>query len=92
MFGAKRTNGWREDRGVERSRLERMLERNDEPLIADLFGGIRCNLDLVPDSLLVDRFLVRNEKYLARPDSRSVFCLALPVIAARQAQDVAQTS
>ena len=37
MFGAKRTNGWREERGAERSRLERMLERNDESLIADLF-------------------------------------------------------
>ena len=73
MFGAKRTNGWREERGVERSQLERMLERNDEPLIADLFGDIRCNLDLVPDPLLVDRFLVRNEKNLARPVSQSIF-------------------
>ena len=57
------------ERSVERSQLE----RNDEPLIADLFGDIRCNLDLVPYPLLVDRFLVREEKNLARPDSRSIF-------------------
>jgi hypothetical protein len=73
MFGAKRTNGWREERGAERSRLERMLERNEEPLIANLLGGIRCNPDLIPDPLLVDRFLVRNEKNLARPVSQSIF-------------------
>ena len=57
------------ERGVERSQLE----RNDEPFIADLFGDIRCNLDLVPDPLLVDRFLVRNETNLARPVSQSIF-------------------
>ena len=37
------------------------------------FGDIRRNLDLVPDPLLVDRFLVRDEKNVARPDSRSIF-------------------
>jgi hypothetical protein len=55
-------------RGVERSELE----RNDEPLVADLFGDVRCNLDFILDALFVDRYLIRNEESLASPVSQGV--------------------
>ena len=57
------------ERGFKRSEPE----RNYESRIADLFCDIGCNLDLVPNTLFVDRFLVRDKQDFTRPVSQSIF-------------------
>jgi hypothetical protein len=58
-----------EERGVERSQLQ----RNDEPCVADPLCDIGGNLDFVPNALLLDRLLVSNEKDLTSPIAQRVF-------------------
>ena len=88
MFGAKRTNGWREERGAERSRLERMLERNDEPLIADLFWRHPTQSGSRSGPLACRPISGSRREERCAPGFAKHLLTCAAVIAARQTQDV----